>query len=95
MITQVSSRTNWRLLGWGLVVLLLAIPAVAMRLTSEVNWGPEDFLAAALLLGGTGIALELVARFVAGRALRMLLAVTVILALLLVWAELAVGILPS
>ena len=39
-----------RILAWGGAALLLLLPAVAMQFTSEVNWGPEDFLVMGALL---------------------------------------------
>ena len=33
-----------------MAALLLLTPAVAMRFTGEVNWGPSDFVVAAVLI---------------------------------------------
>jgi len=33
---------------------ILLVPLLAMRYTREVNWGPLDFAAAAILLAGAG-----------------------------------------
>ena len=82
-----------RLALWGAIVALLALPAVAMQFTREVNWGPGDFVAAAVLLGLTGLGLELAARAPIGRAARFFAAGLVLLALLVIWAQLAVGLL--
>ncbi|MCS0615050.1 hypothetical protein NX783_20120 [Massilia kyonggiensis] len=71
---------------------ILLVPAVAMRFTNEVNWGPGDFLAAGALLAGTGLAYVLAKPRIAGRPGRLLLGGLLALGLLLVWAELAVGI---
>lgn len=76
---------------WSLVALALLAPLVAMQFTNEVNWGIEDFAVAALLLGGAGLALEAVLRFVRGTGARIGLGLAIGAALLLVWAELAVG----
>jgi hypothetical protein len=84
---------SWRLALWGAIVALLALPAVAMQFTREVNWGPGDFVAAAVLLGLTGLGLELAARAPIGRAARLFAAALVLLALLVIWAQLAVGLL--
>ena len=43
-----------------LTAALLLLPAVARLYTTEVNWGPGDFVAAAALLFGAGMALLLV-----------------------------------
>lgn len=77
--------------GWSLAAALLALPAIAMQFTSEMNWGPGDFLAAALLLGTTGIVLEIAAALPRRQWWRVG-TVGGIAMLLLVWAELAVGI---
>ncbi|MFS2081050.1 hypothetical protein ACCD04_27585 [Telluria sp. Tellsp131] len=71
---------------------ILLVPAVAMRFTHEVNWGPGDFLVGGALLAGTGLAYVLTKRRVAGRPGRLLLGGLFALGLLLVWAELAVGV---
>ena len=77
--------------GWGLAAAILVLPALAMQFSTEVNWGPGDFLAAALLLGLTGLGLE-VAAALPRRSWRRRGAVIAVAAMLLVWAELAVGI---
>ena len=71
---------------------ILLVPAVAMRFTHEVNWGPGDFLVGGALLAGTGLAYVLTKRRIAGRPGRLLLGGLLALGLLLVWAELAVGV---
>jgi uncharacterized membrane protein YgdD (TMEM256/DUF423 family) len=71
---------------------ILLVPAVAMRFTHEVNWGPGDFLVGGALLAGTGLAYVLTKRRVAGRPGRLLLGGLLALGLLLAWAELAVGV---
>ena len=76
---------------WGLFAAVLIAPAVAMQFTAEVNWGPGDFVVAAGLLGLTGLGLELAARASLSRMGKMFAAGGIVLALLVVWAELAVG----
>jgi len=72
--------------------LILSIPLVAMQFTKEVNWTLSDFVIAAVLLLGTGLAIELVIRFVKTRLWRTMLLAIILLLLFLTWAELAVGI---
>ena len=74
---------------------LLAIPAIAMLLTDEVHWGPGDFLVAGLLLGTTGVLFEFGMRHVRSFKRRAIAGGAIVLALLCVWAELAVGIVGS
>lgn len=74
------------------VMILLLIPLVAMQFTSEVNWTLGDFVVAGVLLLGTGLAIELVIRMVKNKENRILVIIGILIALLLVWIELAVGI---
>lgn len=74
------------------VALLLMIPLIAMQFTSEVNWDGFDFLVMGVLLLGTGLTCELVLRKVKKLEHRLALCGVVLVALFLVWAELAVGI---
>ena len=83
---------SWRLALWGAIAAVLALPALAMQFTREFNWGAEDFAAAALLLGLTGLGLELAARARISRAGRLAIVAGVLGLLLVVWTELAVGI---
>ncbi|MBE5321724.1 hypothetical protein IM793_21365 [Pedobacter sp. MR2016-19] len=71
---------------------LLAIPLVAMQFTNEVDWTLSDFVTAGVLLLSTGLAIELVIRNLKAGALRTIVLVVILLALFLIWAELAVGI---
>jgi hypothetical protein len=48
----------WRLAGWATIAGLIALPAIAMQFTTEVNWGAEDFAFAVVMLGGVGLAFE-------------------------------------
>ncbi len=92
MIAMPRRLPSWRSLYWLAAGALLAGNAVAMQLTPEVNWGAEDFLLMGLLLGLVGLAGEGVLRLVRTRAGRVLGLAGVALAFLLVWAQLAVGI---
>ena len=74
------------------VVLLLLIPLTAMQFTNEVNWSFGDFIVAALLLLGTGLAIEFVLRKVRNKQNRYALLFFILAFLFVVWVELAVGI---
>jgi hypothetical protein len=50
---------------------ILLVPLVAMQITGEVDWGVADFVAAGVLLGGTGLLLELAVRKPGNVALRV------------------------
>lgn len=72
--------------------LILLIPLIAMQFTDEVNWTLADFIAAAVLLIGTGLMCELVLRKVNTTGLRFAICSALLILLILIWAELAVGI---
>lgn len=74
------------------VALLLFIPLVAMQFTDEVNWKLFDFIVAGVLLLGTGLLCELVMRKVMKMQYRIAICGVILVGLLLIWAELAVGI---
>jgi hypothetical protein len=57
-----------------------------------MNWGMEDLAAAAGLLLAAALALTAVFRIVQSRRWRAILTVAVLVAVLAVWAQLAVGI---
>lgn len=79
--------------GWGVAALfLLLLPVLAMQVTTEVAWGPGDFVVAGVLLFGAGITYERLARRMDGVAYRAAVGIAVGAALLLVWTNLAVGI---
>ena len=86
---------NWRALAWGGAAALILLPLVAMRFTREVNWGPGDFGFAIAMVGGVGLAFELAVRVSRSSAYRAGVGVALAAAFLLVWINLAVGILGS
>ena len=84
---------NKRLIGIVITVaLLLLIPLIAMQFTDEVNWTLFDFIVAGVLLLTTGLMCELVIRKVNKIEYRFAICLAILAALLLIWAELAVGI---
>lgn len=84
---------NKRLIGIVLsVALILLIPLIAMQFTDEVNWNLMDFVVMGVLLLGTGLVVELVLRKVKKTSHRIAMCGAILLAFLLIWAELAVGI---
>ena len=74
------------------IISILAIPLVAMQFTNEVQWDLRDFAIMGTLLLSTGLAIELVLRNLKTGILRTAILVAILLALFLIWAELAVGI---
>lgn len=74
---------------------ILLLPLLAMQITDEVVWNLADFVVAGALLFGTGLAYELVARKAGNIAYRVAVGVALAAALLLVWMNLAVGLIGS
>lgn len=74
------------------IALILLIPFTAMQFTNEVNWSAGDFVVAAGLLLGTGLACELALRKMKSKSLRAGIVGIILVAAVLIWAELAVGI---
>lgn len=74
---------------------ILLIPLVAMQFTDEVVWSLGDFVVAGILLFGSGLTYELVARKGGTTAYRAAVGVAIAAAVLLVWVNLAVGIIGS
>lgn len=82
-----------RIIGIVLTVLIvLLIPLIAMQFTAEVNWTPLDFIVAGALLLGTGLAIELVLRKITKIEHRIAICGAILVGLILIWVELAVGI---
>jgi hypothetical protein len=90
-----GSGNRWRMVGWGLAAALLALPAVAMRFTSEVVWTASDFVVMGVLFALVGGGLELVVRLSTNWASRAGAAVAILTAFLTIWVNLAVGMIGS
>ena len=74
---------------------ILLLPLLAMQFTDEVVWDLTDFAVAGALLFGAGLTYELVARKAGNIAYRAAVGVAVAAALILVWVNLAVGLIGS
>lgn len=94
-IAQTSSApffNGWRIAGWSMALALLALPAIAMQFTGEVNWTATDFIFAGILIGALGIGIELAVRM--GRSLpkRLGIAIASLAGFMTFWSNAAVGI---
>ena len=77
---------------WGGAVVLLLLPAIAMRLGANgVQWGAADFLAFGTMLVVACGLYELAARRSGNRSYRLAAGIAVATGFLTVWANLAVG----
>ena len=75
--------------------LIMLLPLLAMQFTNEVDWKPADFAVAWVLLVAAGFAYKLATGKTGNIAYRAAVSVAVLAVLLLVWVNLAVGIIGS
>jgi uncharacterized membrane protein YdcZ (DUF606 family) len=80
---------------WAGAALILLLPFLAMQFTDEVAWGPADFVVAGALLFGAALVYSLLARRTDSLAYRTAVGMAVMTALLLVWLNLAAGLIGS
>ncbi|QZH75745.1 MAG: hypothetical protein JY451_03895 [Erythrobacter sp.] len=100
MTETVSPRprllNGWRLAGWGCLLALLILPALAMQWHAEgVHWTASDFAFATVLLGLLGAGAEIA--FAVGRNAphKVGIAIAALGGFLTVWINGAVGMLGS
>lgn len=86
---------GWRIAAWVGAGLILLLPLVAMRFSSEVNWTAYDFVVAAIMLGALVGAFELVVRLSGSLPYRAAVVVAAGATFLMVWAQGAVGLVGS
>ena len=92
MTTGTANGTSWlRAAIWSAAALALATPLVAMQFTTEVAWTPLDFAAAAVLLGGIALCLDLTVRASGDWSFRLAAGLATAAAFGLVWVNGAVG----
>lgn len=82
----------WRLALWGSAAAVLLAPLIAMQFTDEVAWTALDFAVFGTMLFAACGAYELVARLSTHIAYRAGVAVAIVAGFILVWMNLAVGI---
>ncbi len=85
-------NTNRLLIIVSGVLLILLVPLVAMQFTNEVNWTLSDFIAGGILLLGSGLLCELILRKTKKNKYRIAFCLALLVVLLLIWLQLAVGI---
>jgi len=90
---QRGAGVPWRIVGWGFAVALLLLPFVAMRAGADgVDWSLGDFIVFGVMLGAVGGAFELAVRASGNWAYRGGAGLGLLAAFLVVWVNLAVGI---
>lgn len=94
-ITQAKRINGWRIVRWSAAAALLCVPAIAMRFSSEVMWTASDFVVMATLLAAALGAYEFLVSRAPGFAYRAASVLTTLGLLLLVWMNLAAGVIGS
>src|SRR5688572_14590172 len=87
--------SRWRIALWGTAALILLLPLVAMQFTHEVVWDETDFIVFGAMLAVACGTFELAARMTGNILYRAGVGVAVAAAFILVWINLAVGIIGS
>ncbi|MDE2618558.1 MAG: hypothetical protein KGL54_00215 [Sphingomonadales bacterium] len=85
----------WRFGVWGTAGAILLAAAVASRTVDGFNWTLGDFVAAGVILGTVCIGFEIATRHTAGHAARAAAGLGLLGAFLVVWINLAVGIIGA
>ena len=75
-----------------IILFILLIPLIAMQFTAEVNWTAADFIVAGGLLFGAGLIFEIVMKKISDTNYKLALLFALLIGLILIWLELAVGI---
>jgi hypothetical protein len=87
--------SRWRIAAWAAAALLLLLPLFAMQVTDQVVWDVADFAFFGALLVGAGVTYELAARKTGNTAYRAAVGVALAAAFILVWMNLAVGVIGT
>jgi hypothetical protein len=84
-----------RIALWVIAALILLLPLLTMQFTDEVVWDSTDFAVMGAMLFGSCGTYEVAARMTGNMAYRAAVGVAVVAALILIWVNLAVGIIGS
>lgn len=80
---------------YALPLVILSIPLLGNLFSEEVNWSASDFLIAGTLLFTTAFLINLVRNTIKKQSQKVMICIFILLALALIWLELAVGIFGS
>ncbi len=92
---QTKNINWWRVARWSGAAALLCVPAIAMRFTSEVDWTASDFVVMGVLFASILGAYDFLASRAPSVAYRAASVLTTLGLFLLIWINLAVGIIGS
>ena len=86
-----NEAARWTKYMWAGAAALLALPFIAMRFTTEVNWTASDFIIMGALLAAACGIVEVAARRGGNGAYKLGVISAVAGGFLIIWANLAVG----
>lgn len=75
-----------------ITILMVMLPLVLMQFTNGVNWKLGDFILAGLIIFGTGLVCLFINSKIHKKILKILICGVIILISILIWAEIAVGV---
>ncbi len=78
-----------------ITAFILLLPLLVMQFTDEMDWDLVDFAVAGALLFGAGLTYELIAGKIGNITYRIAIGLAVVTALILIWVNLAVGIIGT
>ena len=92
-----KKRNLFRPVFWisAITISLLLIPFIAMQFTNEVNWSVFDFIIMGSLIFGTGFLFYVMTRRSSNFIFRLAISIAVLSSFLLIWVNLAVGLIGS
>lgn len=88
-------QTKQTLIIFSIATAILLLPLVSSFFSNEIKWSPSDYGIAAILLFSCALVVDLILRWVTSKRLRFILVATALFLLLMIWAELAVGLFGS
>lgn len=77
------------------ITVILTIPVFGKLFTDDFQWALPDFIIGAILLYGTGIITDFILRKIQKKSHRIALCCFILLLLVFIWAELAVGLIGT
>lgn len=92
MAVYLRQAVTLRVALWAGVALMLVTPLIAMTFIEGVSWTGFDFAAAAVILVGAGLGLELAVANFSRPAIRAAVGLGIIAIAALIWADGAVGV---
>ena len=95
MVSSILAKYKRFLFMLSIAFGLFMVPLIARQFTQTVNWSVNDFIVMGILLLSTSLFCELVVRNIQKIYFRIILVIAVLLLILLIWVELAVGVIGT